>query len=58
MTDGKIQLCFIAYLGIQESVGFHGGGVHQWNVRYQDVQYNFKVSGVSRKSALRVCVCF
>lgn len=34
------------YLGIQYSIGQHGGGVHQWNTFYQDVQYNYQVSAI------------
>lgn len=31
-------------MAIQNNVGYHGGGSHQWNVRYEDVQYNKRVS--------------
>ena len=33
----------MVYLGIQDSIGFHGGGTHQWNVYMSDVQYNYRV---------------
>lgn len=34
----------MVYLGIEFSIGRHGGGTHQWNVPYQDVQYGWQVS--------------
>lgn len=30
---------FMAHLSISYSIGRHGGGTHQWNVSYKDVQY-------------------
>ena len=32
----------IAYLGISVTIGTHGGGTHQWNLHYEDVQYNLR----------------
>ncbi len=34
----------MTYLGIQTSIGRHGGGTHQWNLLYKDVQYGWRVS--------------
>lgn len=34
----------MTFLGIEFAIGRHGGGTHQWNVPYQDVQYNQRVS--------------
>ena len=31
---------FMAFIGIEYSIGTHGGGTHQWNLLDQDVQYN------------------
>ena len=31
------------YMAIQLSIGNHGGGRHQWNITYADVQYNWQV---------------
>ena len=38
------QASFMVYLSIEYSVGKHGGGTHQWNLLYKDVQYNRQVS--------------
>ena len=35
---------FMAFIGIEYSIGTHGGGTHQWNVVYQDVQYSKQYS--------------
>lgn len=34
----------MTYLGINSSIGKHGGGTHQWNVYYEEVQYGWRVS--------------
>ena len=46
------QVTFMVYLGIQDSLGYHGGGAHQWNVTLSNVQYNYRVS------LLRDALCF
>ena len=33
----------MAYLSIQYTIGKHGGGVHQWNLAFRDLQYNYQV---------------
>ena len=35
---------FMAFIGIEYSIGTHGGGTHQWNVLYREVQYNWRYS--------------
>ena len=39
-----LQASFMVYLSIEYSLGKHGGGTHQWNILYKDVQYNRQVS--------------
>lgn len=39
-----LQAAFMVFLSIQYTLGKHGGGVHQWNTAYEDVQYNHQVS--------------
>lgn len=37
-------ISFMAFIGIEYSIGTHGGGTHRWNVLYRDVQYNWRYS--------------
>lgn len=37
------QATFMVFLSIQYTLGKHGGGVHQWNTAFSDVQYNYQV---------------
>ena len=30
----------MVFMGLQLGVGNHGGGIHQWNISYDKVQYN------------------
>lgn len=48
------QAALMVYLGIQFSIGKHGGGTHQWNVPYEDVQYNWRVSRARREAEWRI----
>ena len=41
---------FISFMAMQLAVGNHGGGKHQWNVTYEDVQYNWLVSDMSLRN--------
>ena len=38
-----IQATFIVLLSLFLGISQHGGGTHQWNVMYKDVQYNWRV---------------
>ena len=31
---------FIVYMGLSDSIGLHGGGTHQWDLYFKDVQYH------------------
>ena len=35
---------FIVYLGLSDIIGLHGGGTHQWNVYYKDLQYHWRMA--------------
>ncbi len=35
---------FIVFMGIDISIGKHGGGTHQWNLYYKDVQYHKRLT--------------
>lgn len=41
------QASFIVLLAINDTLGRHGGGTHQWNLHYQDVQFFWRVCLVS-----------
>ena len=35
---------FIVYMGVNMAIGLHGGGTHQWNLYYKDVQYHKRLT--------------
>ncbi|KAL6720061.1 hypothetical protein ACLMJK_001982 [Lecanora helva] len=38
---------FIVFVGLLDSTGRHGAGVHQWNLHYQDAQYAWKFGNIA-----------